>query len=125
MSDSSQPHGLQPTRLLCPWDFPGKSTGVGAIAFSYPVIRATFTTSHKQMGFQNYVTCPVVLWSISLHTELCFYLFFSRRLLEKETRKYIRKKKRKRKNSRKEQEKNKQFLRVLERYLSHLQCIHT
>ena len=27
--DSSQPHRLQPTRLLCPWDFPGKSTGVG------------------------------------------------------------------------------------------------
>ena len=22
-----QPHGLQPTRLLHPWDFPGKSTG--------------------------------------------------------------------------------------------------
>ena len=29
MSDFSQPHGLQPTRLLHPWDFPGKSTGVG------------------------------------------------------------------------------------------------
>ena len=29
MSDSEQPHGLQPTRLLHPWDFPGKSTGVG------------------------------------------------------------------------------------------------
>ena len=29
VSDSSQPHGLQPTRLLRPWDFPGKSTGVG------------------------------------------------------------------------------------------------
>ena len=28
VSDSSQPHGLQPTRLLHPWDFPGKSTGV-------------------------------------------------------------------------------------------------
>ena len=26
-SDSLQPHGLQPTRLLCPWDFPGKNTG--------------------------------------------------------------------------------------------------
>ena len=25
----SRPHGLQPTRLLRPWDFPGKSTGVG------------------------------------------------------------------------------------------------
>ena len=24
-----QPHGLQPSRLLCPWDFPGRSTGVG------------------------------------------------------------------------------------------------
>ncbi|CAI9180874.1 unnamed protein product [Rangifer tarandus platyrhynchus] len=29
MSDSSRSHGLQPTRLLRPWDFPGKSTGVG------------------------------------------------------------------------------------------------
>ena len=29
MSDSVRPHGLPPTRLLCPWDFPGKSTGVG------------------------------------------------------------------------------------------------
>ena len=29
VSDSSRPHGLHPTRLLRPWDFPGKSTGVG------------------------------------------------------------------------------------------------
>ena len=29
VSNSSWPHGLQPTRLLHPWDFPGKSTGVG------------------------------------------------------------------------------------------------
>ena len=29
VSDSYRPHGLQPTRLLRPWDFPGKSTGVG------------------------------------------------------------------------------------------------
>ena len=29
VSDSSWPHGLQPTRFLGPWDFPGKSTGVG------------------------------------------------------------------------------------------------
>ena len=31
-SDSSRPHGLQPTRLLHPWDFPGKSTGVGCLS---------------------------------------------------------------------------------------------
>ena len=29
VSDPQRPHGLQPTRLLHPWDFPGKSTGVG------------------------------------------------------------------------------------------------
>ena len=29
VSDSLRHHGLQPTRLLHPWDFPGKSTGVG------------------------------------------------------------------------------------------------
>ena len=29
VSNSQPPHGLQPTRLLRPWDFPGKSTGVG------------------------------------------------------------------------------------------------
>ena len=29
MSDPQRSHGLQPTRLLHPWGFPGKSTGVG------------------------------------------------------------------------------------------------
>ena len=29
MSDSVQPHRWQPTRLPCPWDSPGKDTGVG------------------------------------------------------------------------------------------------
>ena len=29
MSDSLQPHGLQPTWLLCSWNFPGKNVGVG------------------------------------------------------------------------------------------------
>ena len=29
MSDSVQPHRWQPTRLPCPWDSPGKNTGVG------------------------------------------------------------------------------------------------
>ena len=33
VSDSSRPHGLQPTGLPSPWDSPGKSTGVGATAF--------------------------------------------------------------------------------------------
>ena len=28
MSSSLQPHGLYPSRLLCPWNSPGKNTGV-------------------------------------------------------------------------------------------------
>ena len=56
VSDSSRPHGLQPTRLLCPWDFPGKSTGVGCHCllrphgtggkqFAYRYRRCTFSSS--------------------------------------------------------------------------------
>ena len=29
MADSVRPHRQQPTRLPCPWDSPGKNTGVG------------------------------------------------------------------------------------------------
>ena len=29
MSDSFQPQGLYPARLLCPWNFPSKNTGAG------------------------------------------------------------------------------------------------
>ena len=35
MSNTLWPHGLYPTRLLCPWDSPGKKTGVGCL-FSSP-----------------------------------------------------------------------------------------
>ena len=29
MSDSLYPHGLEPARLICPWNSPGRNTGVG------------------------------------------------------------------------------------------------
>ena len=52
-------HGLQHARLLCPWDFPGRSPGVGAIAFSetccYFWLNAfqscCFTVSFSLVGF--------------------------------------------------------------------------
>ena len=31
VSDSLGLFGLKPSRLLCPWDFPGKNTGVGGL----------------------------------------------------------------------------------------------
>ena len=40
MSNSLQPHGLWPTRFLCPWDFPDKDTGVGC----HFLLQGIFTT---------------------------------------------------------------------------------
>ena len=48
MSDSSRPHGLQPTRLLHPWDFPGKSTGVGC----HRLLRLHLQGSWKARSFE-------------------------------------------------------------------------
>ena len=45
MSNSLWRYGLDPTKLLCPWDFPGKNTGVGS--HSYP--RARTQVSHIQV----------------------------------------------------------------------------
>ena len=38
VSDSSRPHGLQPTRLLHLWDSPSKSTGVGCHLLLYILV---------------------------------------------------------------------------------------
>ena len=40
MSDPLRPHGLQPIRLLCSWNFPGKNTGVG----SHSLLQGIFPT---------------------------------------------------------------------------------
>ena len=55
MSDSSLPHGLQPTRLLHPWDFPGKSTGVSAIAFSSVAHNSVHLGVRLQWHFSIYL----------------------------------------------------------------------
>ena len=47
VSHSSRPHGLQPTRLLHPWDFPGKSTGVGChCLLQGSVLMASFSLNY-------------------------------------------------------------------------------
>ena len=38
VSDPQRPHGLQPSRLHCPLDFPGKSTGVGCHRFLHLLV---------------------------------------------------------------------------------------
>ena len=45
-SDSLQSHGLQPTRLLCPWDFPGQNTGVRC----HFLLQGIFPTQRSNLG---------------------------------------------------------------------------
>ena len=66
MFDSLQPRGLQPTRLLHPWDFPGKSTGVGChcILQSYALCMFIFpTVPCRPFTTNNYIDCSSSLQS--------------------------------------------------------------
>ena len=81
MSDSSWPHGLQPTRLLHPWDYPGKSTGVGCLsclACTRVTIHNVTLTSKKadaQEIHTHIVNCD--LGTCSWHTHIvCVCQFF-------------------------------------------------
>ena len=47
MSDSLQPRGLQPARLLCPWDSQGKDTGVGC----HVLLQRIFPTEGSNPSF--------------------------------------------------------------------------
>ena len=51
-------HGLQPTRLLCPWDSPGKNTGVGCHAF----LQGIFPTQGSNPGLPH---CRQILYHLS------------------------------------------------------------
>ena len=45
MSNSLQLHGLWPARLLCPWDFPSKNTGVGCHFLFQGIVRTQESNS--------------------------------------------------------------------------------
>ena len=49
MSNSVQPHRLQPTRLCCPWDSPGKNTGVGC----HFLLQGIFPTQGSNPGLPH------------------------------------------------------------------------
>ena len=66
MSNSSRPHGLQPTRLPCPWDFPGKTSHVLIPDFS----SLTSRVSLKQNG-GDIKQVVVIVWWIN-HAPLFF-----------------------------------------------------
>ena len=49
MSDSLQPHRVQPARLLCPWNSPGQNTGVG----SRSLLQGIFPTQGSNPGLPH------------------------------------------------------------------------
>ena len=50
VSDPQQPHGLQPSRLLHPWDFPGKSTGVGCHCLLHSLLLHVYKFDYWEMN---------------------------------------------------------------------------
>ena len=63
VSNSQRHHGLQPTRILRPWDFPGKSTAVGC----HCLLRLP----------PSYFRAPLSLWDSYLVNLPFFNSFFS------------------------------------------------
>ena len=61
VSDSQRPHGLQSTRFLHPWDFPGKSTGVGChCLLRICHILTCISTPHKYILWEDLGRVPLL-----------------------------------------------------------------
>ena len=94
VSDSLRPHGLQPTRLLHPWDSPGKSTGMGYHCLlllrvenpteflikillsrmaSKEFINTIFSVikDHTSIKYKLYIYITICV-SVHTHTHVCF-----------------------------------------------------
>ena len=90
VSHPQRPHGLQPSRLLHPWDFPGKSTGVGCHqrAWMWANSRREWRTEESgvpqsmglqsQTGLGDQTTIMKYIWrSFHINTQraLCSFFF--------------------------------------------------
>ena len=62
LSDSLRPYGLEPTRLLCRWDFPGKNTGVSCPSH----LQRIFPNQGQNPGLLH---CGQILYSLSQNTD--------------------------------------------------------
>ena len=57
------PHELQPARLLCPWDFPGKDTGVD----THFLLQGIFPTQELKLALLH---CRQILYQLSYQGRL-------------------------------------------------------
>ena len=58
VSDFLRPHGLQPARLLCPWNSPGKNTGVD----NYSLLQGIYPTQGLNPGLPH---CRQIFYHLS------------------------------------------------------------
>ena len=76
VSHSLRPHGLKPTRLLRPWDFPGKSTGVGC-HWNWTQDRSNsifMILRYHSMPHNSWKTnIPESIWAIQIHDSYYFH----------------------------------------------------
>ena len=66
-----RPHGLQPIRLLCPWNSPGRNTGVGC----HSLLQGIFPTQGQNLGLLHY---RQILYCLSLrefHIYMCVCIY--------------------------------------------------
>ena len=88
MSDSSRPHGLQPSRLLHSWDFPGKSTGVGChFLLQIPYIENPKDSTRKLLELINEYS-KVAEYKINTQKSLAF-LYTNNEKTEREIKETI------------------------------------
>ena len=67
VSNPQWPHGLQPTRLLHLWNFPGRSTGVGCHCLLHSIYaRQTYLLDTKALN-------DLPLWDLCLFDLLLYY----------------------------------------------------
>ena len=70
VSDSWQPHGLWPARLLCPWNSPGKNTGVGC----HSLLQGIFPTQGSNPGLciaGRFFTVRATREALIFHMDWC------------------------------------------------------
>ena len=77
MSNSLQRHGLQPTRLLGPWDSPGKNTGVGC----YSLLQGIFLTQGSNPSLLHCEAGPLPLSHLESPAWLCLKMTHQGRVL--------------------------------------------
>ena len=71
VSNSLWPHGLRPVRLLCPWNSPGKNTGVGC----HSLLQEIFLTQgsnpcllHCRWILYHWATWEALQWALPINS---------------------------------------------------------